>query len=56
MGIVLAVVSSVTTAGGLAFDAITEVIHRLIELMAPHSRPEIIESHLLIPPAPPTWS
>ena len=38
MGIVLAVVSSVTTAGGLAFDAITEVIHRLIELMAPHSR------------------
>jgi len=37
MGIVLAVVSSITTAGGLAFDAITEVIHRLIELMAPHS-------------------
>lgn len=46
----------VTTAGELAFDAIADVIHRLLALLAHHSRPEVIESHLLIPPAPSTWA
>jgi hypothetical protein len=44
------------TALGLAFNAITDLIHRLLELIAPHHRPEIIESHLVIPPEPPTSS
>ena len=46
----------VTTAGELAFDAITDVIHRLLALFAHHSRPDIIESHLIVPTAPPTGS
>jgi hypothetical protein len=37
----------VTAAGKLAFDAVTDVIHRLL---APHARPKVIESHLLTPP------
>jgi hypothetical protein len=57
----------VTTAWELAFNAITDLIHRLLALLAPHPRPEIIEwtslrwpfpaqSHLLTLPTPTTWS
>ena len=40
----------VTTGGKLAFDAVTDVIHRLLALLAHHARPKVIESHLLTPP------
>jgi hypothetical protein len=45
----------VTTAGEVAFNAVTDVIHRLLALLTHHSHPEVIESHLLTPPAPLTW-
>jgi hypothetical protein len=37
----------VATAGRLSFDAITDVIHRLLWLFAPHSPPELFEYCLL---------
>jgi len=40
----------VTTGGKLAFDGVTDVIHRLLALLAHHARPKVIESHLLTPP------
>jgi hypothetical protein len=35
---------------------IVDVIHRLLALLAHYSRPEVIQTYLLIPPAPTTVS
>jgi hypothetical protein len=41
----------VTTGWGMAFEAITDVIHRLLALLLPHHTfPKVIQAYLLIPP------